>query len=185
MLPVNIFLFYVTPLNELGIPYMVSGSVAMMAFGEPRLTHDVDIIVKLEAKNIAAFHQAFHNGEFYIPPVEIIEIEARRQSRGHLNIIHHKTGFKADVYLSSDSLHVWALEKRISFEVEGTTVWMAPPEYVIIRKLEYFQEGGSEKHLRDIRSILDVSRERIDESRLLTLIEEKGLKDSWNKVNTL
>ena len=35
-------------LNTLGVAYMVSGSVAVIIYGEPRLTHDVDLIVVLE-----------------------------------------------------------------------------------------------------------------------------------------
>lgn len=83
--------------------------------------------------------------------------ELGRAQRGHTNIIHHETGFRADIYFyANDPLHAWAWPKRNRIEVdENLEAWFAPPEYVILRKLQYYQEGGSTKHLDDIRSILD------------------------------
>jgi hypothetical protein len=44
-------------------------------------------------------------------------------------------------------------------DVENDEFWLAPVEYVILRKLEYYREGGSEKHLRDISGILVLTKE--------------------------
>ena len=71
------------------------------------------------------------------------------------NLIHHQSQFKADIYLAArDPLHSWALEHRRRIDLAGAGAWIAPPEYVILRKLEFLREGGSDKHLRDIRFIL-------------------------------
>jgi hypothetical protein len=59
---------------------------------------------------------------------------------------------------------------------------LAPPEYVIIRKLEFFREGGSEKHLRDIRSMLTVSGDKIDHSALQEWISRRELQTPWSHV---
>jgi hypothetical protein len=59
---------------------------------------------------------------------------------------------------------------------------VAPPEYVILRKLEFYREGGSEKHLRDIRSMLDASPDAIDRGELERMIAERGLQGAWNKA---
>ena len=61
-------------------------------------------------------------------------------------------------------------------------VRLAPPEYVIISKLEYYREGGSEKHLRDIRSMLTVSGDKIDRSVLNEWISRRGVEAEWRKV---
>ena len=47
------FLIFTRTLNELGIRYMVSGSVAAIYYGEPRLTNDVDIIL---GRNLGPVH---------------------------------------------------------------------------------------------------------------------------------
>ena len=57
------------------------------------------------------------------------------------------------------------------------------PEYVIVRKLEYFREGGSEKHLRDIRAMLNVSGELLDRPALQDWITRRGVQAEWQKVS--
>ena len=94
------------PLEALGVPYMVTGSVASTLYGEPRLTLDVDLVVEIAPERVAEVLSAFPEGEFYRPPLEVARIECRRESRGHFNLIHHETGMKADVYVAGqDELH--------------------------------------------------------------------------------
>ncbi|MGC2528532.1 MAG: hypothetical protein WA639_12340 [Candidatus Acidiferrum sp.] len=179
----NLFLIFTERLNSLGVPYMVSGSVAVILYGEPRLTHDVDLIVVLDREQIARLLEVFPPAEFYCPPIEVIVMEAAREQRGHFNIIHHETGFKADVYLSGrDPLHAWGLARSRRLDLEGQLIVVAPPEYVILRKLEYYREGGSEKHLRDIRSMLDASEGAIDRAELEKQIDARGLQEAWRLV---
>ena len=66
--------------------------------------------------------------------------------------------------------------------MEGEPLVVAPPEYVIVRKLEYFREGGSEKHLRDIRSVLATSPDLVQRSDLERLIAKRGLQEYWKKA---
>jgi len=179
----NLFLMFTRRMNALGVAYMVSGSVAVIIYGEPRLTHDVDLIVVLDREHIARLPEVFPPAEFYCPPPEVIAVEAAREQRGHFTIIHHETGFKADVYLSGrDPLHAWGLARARRLDVEGEALVVAPPEYVIVRKLEYYREGGSGKHLRDIRSMLDTSAELIQRAELERQIVARGLQEAWRQV---
>lgn len=59
---------------------------------------------------------------------------------------------------------------------------MAPPEYVILRKLEYYREGGSSKHRTDIQAILNVSGAEIDHGSLSEWIDRLGLVGIWKTV---
>jgi hypothetical protein len=176
-------LLFTRPLNALGARYMVSGSVAAGIYGAPRLTNDVDVIVLLGRAQIARLPEVFPEAEFYCPPVEVIVEEAAREQHGNFNIIHHETGFKADIYLAGgDPLHAWALARARTLDVAGEPLVVAPPEYVIVRKLEFYREGGSEKHLRDIRSMLETSPDAIDRAELERLIGERGLREAWEKA---
>ncbi|HEY0192525.1 MAG TPA: hypothetical protein VGC42_15505 [Kofleriaceae bacterium] len=112
----------------------------------------------------------------------MLAVEVRRGQRGHCNLIHHDTGFKADIYIAFDELHRWALAHRRSFVAGGIQLSVAPIEYVILRKLEYFREGQSEKHLRDIRGMLDVSAGHIDRAFLDSWIARLGLETAWATV---
>ena len=100
------FLLFTSKFNELDLRYMVSGSVAAIYYGEPRMTNDVDIIVFLRREDARKLPAAFPEDEYYCPPLEVIDSERTRDQRGHFNLIHHETGFKADIYLvGSDELH--------------------------------------------------------------------------------
>ncbi|MBW1907627.1 MAG: hypothetical protein JRJ24_20500 [Deltaproteobacteria bacterium] len=67
-------------------------------------------------------------------------------------------------------------------DVDGEPVHVAPPEYVIVRKLEFYREGGSEKHLRDIDAMLRISRELIREDVLRRWIIATGVERTWQSV---
>lgn len=164
---------------------MVTGAAAAIVYGEPRLTHDLDLVIELGKDELQSFIEAFPSDVFYVPPEEVIRVEISRSSRGHFNLIHKETGFKADIYLMGDDpLHLWAMDNRRKIDTEAERIWVAPPEYVIIRKLQYHQEGGSEKHLSDIRGILEISSSLIDQNFLEATIIEMALDKSWKKVES-
>ena len=177
------FLIFTEKLNGLRMRYMVTGSVAATMYGEPRLTHDIDVVVVLERPQISALRQAFPEQEFYCPSAEVITLEASRAQRGHFNIIHRKSGNKADVFLSvNDAFPAWGLARATILKTDGSQFFVAPPEYVIVRKLEYYREGGSQKHLRDIRSMLELSGKVIDHAELERQILARGLREAWDDV---
>ena len=176
-------LLFVRPLNRIGARYLVSGSVAAILYGEPRLTHDVDFVIFLRDSDITRWQQVFPAPEFYLPPPEAIAAEIARPSKGQFNVIHSDTGFKADFYLAGrDELNAWAFRNSRKMEYRGETMVVAPPEYVIVRKLEYFREGGSDKHLRDIRAMLAVSGDLLDRAALQSWVQKLNLETEWRRV---
>jgi hypothetical protein len=107
----------------------------------------------------------------------VLDSEAARRQRGHFNIIHYATGFRADVYLAGDDpLHPWAMRGRRKVEFGDQFLWIAPPEYVIIRKLEFYREGHSEKHLGDIRGMLATCSETLERDWIDRMVRELGLR---------
>jgi hypothetical protein len=179
----DLFTIFVGPLHELGISYMVTGAVASIVYGEPRLTNDVDLVLELRSEDVDKIISKFPADLYYVPPPEVIRLEMNRSERGHFNIIHHQTGLRADIYLvGNDSFTKWAMKNCRRISIGEQSYHIAPPEYVIILKLEYYREGGSDKHLRDIRSIMEISPEEIDTSLLEHLIQERSLSDVWQKL---
>ena len=180
----DLFLVFTAPLETTQMQYMVSGSVASMIYGEPRLTNDIDIILHLDRDDADRLNALFPPEQFYCPPPEVIVIESRRKRRGHFNLIHHETGHKADIYLSGeDRLHEWAFARRRHLEIApGQFLSVAPPEYVIVRKLQYFEEGSSEKHRTDIKGMLAVSGADLDRDALADWISQFALRDTWLAV---
>lgn len=181
----ELFLLFVRPFNRAGIRYVIGGSVAAIFYGEPRLTNDVDFVAFLNAADIGKLPELFPPTDFYLPPLESVFAEVAREQRGHFNIIHLNTSFKADVYpTGKDELNAWAFRNKRRVEFQGETLVLAPPECVIVRKLEYYRAGGSEKHLRDIRAMLAVSGEQLDHAALGEWITRYQLAAEWQKVST-
>ena len=94
------------------------------------------------------------------------------------------SGYKADVYpFSGDGQRLWGFENRRRIRITNDIeIWIAPPEYVIIRKLQYFKEGGSQKHLSDIRKMLDQGEFEIDQSVIEQWSERKGVMKEWEQA---
>jgi hypothetical protein len=179
----DLFRLFVQPLNEHEIRYSVCGSVAAMLYGEPRFTLDIDMMVMLRREDISRLGSAFPENDFYLPPPEVIASELERGHNAQLNVIHSSSSLKADFFLfTGDPFDLWAYRNSRQYEIEGMSVRVAPPENVIVRKLEYYREGGSDKHLRDIRSMLLVSDELIDRSSLNEWIQRRGVGEQWKLV---
>lgn len=178
--PVN---YFVKPIHDAGMWYMISGSIAAMQYGEPRYTGDVDVVISISPAEAAQLASIFPESDYYCPPIGVILVELKRPERAHFNLIHIESGLKADFYPSqTHSRFDWAKKNRRMLDIHGTGFWFAPPEYVILRKLEYYREGGSEKHLRDIRSMLVVQGDRIDRAFIASMASELGLIDQWEIV---
>lgn len=79
---------FVGPLEKAGLRYLISGSVAAMLYGEPRVTLDIDFVVSLRAEDIARLPDTYPEAEFYLPPLDVIAAEAARPAKGHFNVIH-------------------------------------------------------------------------------------------------
>ena len=161
---------------------MVSGSIASIEFGEPRATLDIDLVLLLEPSDCETLFHLFDSDSYYIPPLEILRLESSRPCRGHFSIIHVPSGLKADCYPSRNHPYLdWALANRRRRQLQNTGVWFAPPEYVILWKLEFHQESGEQKHLRDIRGMIAVSGDEIDLGFLETAVSSLGLAPQWQQ----
>ncbi|MBL9203682.1 MAG: hypothetical protein JNN01_01255 [Opitutaceae bacterium] len=173
---------FVGRLESTGAPYMITGATAAILYGQPRVTNDLDVVISLNDATRTALLSAFPESEFYVPPESVIRAEQARRQRGHFNLIHHESGYKADVYLTgSDPLHAWALPLRRRLSWDGNlTMTVAPPEYVVLRKLEFFREGQSAKHPVDIRAIREVTG--VDETMLAPWLERMGLGALWREI---
>lgn len=174
-------------IESMPLQYMITGSIASILYGRPRLTQDMDVVLALSPKDAKDFSERFDLQEFYCPPLEIIQEELARKNGGHFNIIDQRTGYKIDIYPAADDpLCRWGLEHRRRVElIPGEEVWVAPPEYVIVMKLLYYKEGGSQKHLEDIRAMLEVSGEEIERAAIEEWGRKKGIEKEWKEIETL
>lgn len=92
-------------------------------------------------------------------------------------------GYKSDFYPSRNHPYFqWALAHAVPLDLDGVSIRIAPPEYVILWKLEFLRLSREDKHVRDIQGMLRVSGDRIDLALLNRAIEETGLQEIWKTV---
>lgn len=174
---------FVSPLNRAGMEYMVTGGLAAVVYGHPRLTLDVDLVIRLAPNDAATFAALWSPDEFYCPPVAVIAEERARTAHGHFNVIHNQSAMRADVYLAgNDAFSSWALQHRVALQIEGEAVQFAPIEYVIVYKLRYVQMGGSDRHLRDIARMLEISDSSVDIPTLDHWIARLNVSTEWQRA---
>lgn len=174
------FSFVIDVLEELDIPYMITGSVASMAYGEPRLTLDMDVVVDLSPPKAEELCGKF-GGDFYKDLDSILDAI---QQKGHFNIIHMPSGSKIDFYQLKDDLlnrQMFNGRRQESFR-EDKPAFFSRPEDVIINKLIFYKEGQSEKHLRDIKGMLQISGDQLDLSYIDEETKVLKLYSIWEKL---
>jgi hypothetical protein len=170
-----------TKLCALGIPYAVVGSFASSIWGESRLTQDIDIVVDLKQGHVPQICTAFPNPEFYVSATAVREAVDRGSQ---FNVLNPSSGNKLDFMVSGTTAWVLAQLNR-SKQVPifpDLDVRVAAPEDVILGKLIYYREGGSEKHLRDITGILTLSSRLVDREYVARQARQLGVDDLWEAI---
>jgi predicted nucleotidyltransferase len=168
-------------LDSLGIAYMVVGSYASGAWGEPRFTYDIDLVVSLSPADVRRLVTAFPSADFYLSEDAVRQAVA---SGGQFNLIHPESGHKVDFMI--EGANEWARQqlarRRLVTLPGGLATYVGAPEDIILSKMLYYQEGGSEKHLRDITGILKVSPDDVDRAYVARWAAELGVTDIWEAI---
>jgi len=167
--------------EKLKIPYLITGAVASIAYGEPRFTNDIDIVADINLGQVEALKSCFPEKEFYL---EADSIKNAIDQQHQFNIIHPSSGLIVDVIISKgDSFDQSRFSRIKKLDVsEKHSANFAAPEDVIIKKLEYFKKGGSDRHLRDIASMLKISADIIDRTYILSWAEKFGVMEIWEAI---
>ena len=166
-----------------GVHYRVVGSMASMAYGEPRFTNDVDIVADLPLAKVPALCTAFSAPDYYVSEQAVRDAVLQRFQ---FNILHPASGLKVDVILPPDTEFARsekARVKRITSEGEYS-VWFGSPEDVLLNKLVYFQLGGgeSQKHLRDIGGMMKVLGVQLDIAYIADWAGKLGVAAEWEMI---
>ncbi len=170
-------------LETIGIPYMITGSQASAYYGEPRFTRDIDIVADINPGQIEDLISYFPPNEFYCDR-EMIKAEIKR--RGQFNIIHLISGLKIDIILTKTSPFSQAefARRKRSAIIPDQHTYFASLEDVVIKKMEFYKEGGAEKHLRDITGILKISGEMVDKDYITEWSRELGPTEVWEAIQS-
>jgi len=169
--------------ERLGVAYWVVGSIASMAYGEPRFTNDVDIVVDLSLEHAAAFCEAFPSPDYYCSEPAAREAIAFRLQ---FNILHPESGLKADIIVPSAtefSKSEASRVRRIASPGEYSALF-GSPEDVLLNKLIYYRIGGgvSDKHIRDIAGMLKLQKDKLDFGYITEWASKLNVVREWDMV---
>jgi hypothetical protein len=163
----------ITALGEAGVPYMLTGSLVSSLQGEPRATHDIDLVVSLGASGVAAAVAALSAPDLYLDPDAVAEAVARRNM---FNLIDPASGDKADFWILTDDEYDTArFARRRTVEVLGAVLVVTAPEDTILMKLRWAAEGGSEKQRLDALRVYEVQQGALDQKYLEEWAERLGV----------
>ena len=167
--------------EALDLRYFVTGSMATIFYGEPRFTNDLDVVVDLAPAAIPRFLAAFPADDFYLSEESVRHAVSRRSQ---FNIIHPASGLKVDVMIpAGDAFDRSRFARRRTLHpAPDLEAVFASPEDVIVKKMAFYKEGGSEKHLRDIAGVLELGGGEIDRGYIAEWAERLGLADIWREI---
>ena len=138
-------------LNALGLPFMLTGSFALAFYATPRMTRDLDIVVAVEANQIADLTVAFASDYF----VDADLIRSALSAESLFNLMHYGTGIKVDLIIRKSSPYrLLEFSRRRQVQFGSVNIWIVSAEDLILSKLVWAKESGSELQLRDVRLLL-------------------------------
>ncbi len=170
--------------ESLGIAYYITRGVAAIAYGEPRTTRDLDLVIELRREDISRLIEALEQAGFYCPPGAV---EDMLSGRGRvLSVTHMEKVLNADIVLNTDTVFDRSKMQRRrleSIDEEGNTqFWLASPEDVILAKLLWRRQSQSEKQWRDVLGILKVQVETLNYSYLMEWAEQLLIAEQLNQA---
>jgi len=182
--PIEVTLKVTYVLEELGIEYLIGGSLASALYGIIRATHDSDIVAEMKIEYISPFISALKD-EFFIDDEMIAESIQRHSS---FNIIHRETMFKVDVFVPAPSRFLRSqltrARKQNFLLKEEVSAKFASPEDTILSKLEWYRMGGegSDHQWRDILGVLKICAGDLDLDYLREWASELNVSDLFERA---
>ena len=165
-------------LEEGGIHYMLTGSMALNYYAQPRMTRDLDLVVELEDCEQALWDEMFPSAQYYVPDEAFTRARA---TQGMFNIIHTASVVKVDfIVRKSDPYRRIEFGRRRRVHLDGFDCWIVSREDLILSKLVWAFDSRSDFQLRDVRSLLDAD---LDQVYLLDWAGRLGVQELLEEVS--
>jgi hypothetical protein len=168
-------------LNENQIDYMITGSLVSSIQGEPRATHDFDILVNITHAAIPALIKAFPPPEYYISESAI---EEAIQHKSMFNLLDTMEGDNADFWiLTDDPFDQSRFARKYEEKILGFSMKISTPEDTILMKLRWAKlSGGSEKQFTDALRVYEIQYRNLDLNYMEAWSQTLQIKELWEKL---
>ena len=166
-------------IEDLGLTYMIVGSLASNAYGVPRATQDADIVVQLKADSISKIEERL-GGRLRIDPQAKFEtVTGTTKFDLHLP----DPVFTIEIFsLTDDPFDQCRFRRRVQAVMEGRRRFMPTAEDVITQKLRWSRQGMGGKDIEDARNVIAVQRERLDWDYIREWCRKLGLGELLDTV---
>ncbi len=179
-------LLVVEALEAADVPYLIGGAVAAWAWGEPRATRDLDLVIQIPNGAEVKLSKELEKRNMLLPAEIIQDRLMDLQGDDHLNAIHTTSGFKADLYLvkEGDRFRNEAFSRRVLVDLGAGLgeLYLHTPEDLIIYKLLYYNVSQQPKHISDIASIVQTMGDKLDIHYIQKWVAENNLSSTWKSV---
>jgi hypothetical protein len=162
-------------LESLGMPYIVVGSLASVAWGRPRATYDADVVIDIKLADVERLRRSFPEPEWYL---DSDSVRDSIRAEGEFNAIHGATGTKIDFWVRKRTATEAArFARRRRQVVAGVECWVLSPEDTILSKLEWIKMADSERQRGDVAGVIAVQGASLDNAYLREWAERLGVAD--------
>ena len=163
-------------LKSLNINYMISGSVALNFYSEPRMTRDIDIVIDIQKEDVEKIFQSFKN-DFYIDKEMIYDAI---NNKSMFNIIDLKSIIKIDFIIKkNEEYRILEFNRRQKIKIDETELYIVSIEDLIISKLFWAKDTLSEIQIRDVNKLLN---NKIDLKYIKKWCKILNIENILNKV---
>jgi hypothetical protein len=173
-------------MDAAGVEYLIGGAIAEWAWGEPRATQDLDLVVKIPIKSINKLSKELKRRDMLIPAEIILDSILEDRADIPINAIHMYSGLKADLYpvREGDELRQSAFQRReqVDYGPPIGKVYIHSPEDLILYKLMYFGLSQQSKHSRDIAAILKSKKNELEMDYIEGWAARLGLSSLWKEM---
>lgn len=173
-------------LDAAGVEYLIGGAIAEWAWGEPRATQDLDLVVNIPIKAVNKLSKELEKRDMLIPAEIILDNILEDRADIPINAIHMHSGLKADLYpmREGDELRHSAFRRRqqVDYGPPIGKVYIHSPEDLILYKLIYFGLSQQSKHSRDIAAILKSKKNELDFNYIEGWVIRLGLNPLWKEM---
>lgn len=168
--------------DKLKLPYLVTGGMAVLVWGRPRFTADIDIVVEIKPSDVEGLVQALKDlGQAGYIDGDVVNETVRRG--GEFNFIDGTTGVKVDFWVSNnDIFDLSRFKRRSAKKILRQKIYFTSPEDLILSKLKWFKESRSNRHLEDAESVLKISGKDLDFKYLRKWVVQLELGNEFKKL---
>jgi hypothetical protein len=181
MSQIDLLRHVVSILEEAGIEYMITGSIASSLQGEPRATHDLDVVVEIRDVDVPVVLAAFPQPRFYVDREAIREAI---RTGGMFNVIDVAEGDKVDFWMLTDEpFDLSRFSRRLRERALGIEFDVSSPEDTILAKLRWSQlGGGTSKPYLDALRVYEVQNEILNHLYLDDWANRLGVVALWDRL---